>query len=211
MGKLYVVATPIGNLEDITLRALEILKSIDLIACEDTRQTSKLINKYDIKAKLISYHQHSKITKIDLLIDKLKTGQDVAVVTDAGTPGISDPGQVLVAEAVKHGIEVVSIPGACALIAALQASGVDTSKFVFLGFVPTKKGRQTFIKNIQAEDKTVIVYESCHRINKFLDELGEQEVVVAKELTKIHETFFRGIARDINIETPKGEYVVIIT
>lgn len=210
MGILYIVATPIGNLEDITLRALKILKDVDLIACEDTRQTAKLLNKYSINKALVSYHQHSKITKIDFLIQQLKNSKNIAVVSDAGTPCISDPGTILVQEAIKNNINIISIPGASAVITALSACGCDTTQFTFLGFVPSKKGRQTFINNLALEKRTVIFYESCYRINKLLKELGEAEVVVAKELTKIHETFFRGRACDIKIEVPKGEYVVIL-
>ncbi|MFH0819044.1 MAG: 16S rRNA (cytidine(1402)-2'-O)-methyltransferase [Patescibacteria group bacterium] len=210
MDILYVIATPIGNLKDITYRAVECLKTADIIACEDTRQTAKLLQKYEISKPLISYHQHSKLTKIDYLIDLLKQGKDIALVSDAGTPGISDPGQILISEAIKNNIKVVPLPGPCAAICALQASGLNFSKFAFYGFPPNKKGRQTFLKNIINEDKPVILYESCHRINKLLKELGQTKVVVAKELTKIYETFYRGIASEINISTPKGEYVVIV-
>ena len=211
MGILYIVATPIGNLEDITLRALRILKEVDLIACEDTRQTAKLLNKYNINKPLISYHQHSKLTKIDHLIDELLNDKTIALVSDAGTPAVSDPGSVLVEHAIKNNITVIPIPGACAAISAWQASGLKNGEFSFLGFLPHKKGRQTLLKKIQQTDTPIIVYESCYRINKLLQELGAQEVIVAKELTKIHETFFRGKACDIKIEVPKGEYVVIIS
>ena len=207
---LYTIATPIGNLNDLTFRALETLKKVDLIACEDTRHTQKLLNYYEIKKPLISYHQHSKVTKIDHLISQLKEGKEIALVSDAGTPGISDPGQVLIAEAVKNEIKVIPIPGPCALITALQAAGINTTSFAFYGFVPTKKGRQSYLEKIKNEDKPVVVYESCYRIRKLLAELGDQEVIVAKELTKMFATFFRGPANKVEIEVPKGEYVVII-
>lgn len=211
MGILYIIATPIGNLEDITLRALRIFKEVDLIACEDTRQTIKLLNKYGINKPLISYHQHSKITKIDYLIAELKSNKNIALVSDAGTPALSDPGAILIAEAIKNNIQVIPIPGACAAITAWQASGIKNNNFSFYGFLPHKKGRQTLLKRILAAEQPTILYESCHRINKLLHELGDQEVIVAKELTKIHETFFRGKASEIKIAVPKGEYVVILT
>lgn len=209
MGTLYIIATPIGNLEDITLRALRVLKEADFIACEDTRQTSVLLKKYNISKPLISYHQHSKIQKIDYLIERLKT-KKIALVSDAGTPAVSDPGALLVAEAIKNNIPIIPIPGACAAITAWQASGLKNGEFSFYGFLPHKKGRQTLLKKISQEDKPVILYESCHRINKLLEELGEHEVIVAKELTKIHEQFYRGKAKEIKIDVVKGEFVVII-
>jgi len=209
MGTLFIVATPIGNLEDITLRALRVLKEADLIACEDTRQTAVLLKKYHISKPLISYHQHSKIQKIDYLLDQLKS-KNIALVSDAGTPAVSDPGALLVAEAIKSNIPVIPIPGPCAAITAWQASGLKNSEFSFYGFLPHKKGRQTLLNKISQEDQPVILYESCHRINKLLQELGEQEVIVAKELTKIHEQFYRGKANAIKIAVPKGEFVVII-
>ena len=209
MGILYIIATPIGNLEDITLRALRIFKEVDLIACEDTRQTTILLKKYNINKPLISYHQHSKIQKIDYLINELKNNKNIALVSDAGTPAISDPGAVLTAEAIKNNIVVVPIPCACAAITVWQASGLKNGEFSFYGFLPHKKGRQKLLKKILAEDKPVIIYESCHRINKLLRELGNANVIVAKELTKIHEAFYRGKANEIKIEVPKGEFVVV--
>lgn len=219
MGKLYIVATPIGNLEDITMRAIKTLKEVDIIACEDTRQTLKLLNKYEIKNKLVSYHQHSNITKIDYLITELTGGNDIAVVTDAGTPGISDPGSTLIQEAIKNNIEVISMPGPSAIITGLAGSGVDTSRFTFLGFMPHKKGRQTLFKRIEEEKQTVVFYESCHRILKTLEALkdSEKQIVLGRELTKIHEEFLRGTAGDLlklledNKEKQKGEFVVIVS
>ncbi|MFA6027696.1 MAG: 16S rRNA (cytidine(1402)-2'-O)-methyltransferase [Patescibacteria group bacterium] len=210
MGILYIVATPIGNLDDITLRALKTLKQADFIACEDTRQTAKLLQKHSINKPLISYHQHSKLTRIDYIINLLKEGKTIALVSDAGTPAVSDPGSILVSKAIDNNITVSPIPGPCAAICAWQAAGLASHQFTYYGFLPNKKGRQTMLKKILNEDKPVIVYESCHRINKLLSELGETQVIVAKELTKIHETFFRGKANEIKIEVPKGEYVVLI-
>lgn len=209
-GKLFVVATPIGNMEDLTLRALSTFKTVALIACEDTRHTAILLGKYEIHKPLVSYHQHSKITKLDFLLAELNAGKDIALVSDAGTPGLSDPGALLVAEAVKQNISVVPIPGVSAALALWQVSGIKDGKFVFYGFLPHKKGRQTMLKEILAEHKPVIIYESCHRINKLLAELGEREVIVGKELTKMFETILRGPANKITLEVPKGEYVVIL-
>ena len=226
MNKLYIVATPIGNLEDITFRAIKILKEVDLIACEDTRQTIKLLNKYDIKNKLVSYHQHSKVQKIDYLITQLISGNDIALVSDAGTPGISDPGSKLIQEAINNNIEVVPIPGPSALITALSGAGVDTSKFVYYGFIPHKKGRQTMINNIIKEEQTVVFYESCHRILKTLEALKDcdlpdrqagKQIIIARELTKIYEEFLRGTASELieifekDTVKLKGEFTVIVS
>lgn len=214
-GKLYVVATPIGNLGDITLRAIEILKDVDVVACEDTRQTAKLLNHLELKKTLVSYHQHSKIAKLDQLIEMLKSGKSVALVTDAGTPGVSDPGGVLVDEAYKNGIEVESVPGPSALAAAISISGLNLQEFVFAGFLPHKKGRQTKLKELSSQKLPVIFYESPYRIKKLLKELveyfGDRGVVVVREISKIHETVYRGEISEIEPEiTEKGEFVVII-
>jgi len=226
MNKLYIVATPIGNLEDITFRAINILKKVDLIACEDTRQTLKLLNKYEIKNKLVSYHQHSKVQKIDYLITQITAGNDVALVSDAGTPGISDPGSKLIKEAINNNIEVVPVPGPSALITALSGAGVDTSKFVYYGFMPHKKGRKTLIEKIIKEDKTVVFYESCHRILKTLEALKDcdlpdrqagKQIIIARELTKIYEEFLRGTASELieiiekDKNKLKGEFVVVVS
>jgi len=218
MGNLYIVATPIGNLEDITYRAIKTLKEVDIIACEDTRQTLKLLNKYEIKNKLISYHQHSKVQKIDFIITKLIAGENIALVSDAGTPGISDPGSKLISEALNNNIDVIPIPGPSALITALSGAGVDTSKFVYYGFIPHKKGRQTLFKKMLSEDKTVVFYESPHRILKTLNSLKDsnKQIIIARELTKIYEEFLRGTAEDLigifeeDKNKLKGEMVVII-
>lgn len=216
-GTLFLVATPIGNLEDITFRAVNILKSVDLIAAEDTRQTLKLLNHYEISKPLISYHRHNEDTRSDILIEKLNEGKNIAVVTDAGTPGISDPGEEVVKEAIKNEIKVVPIPGACAMINALIASGLDTKEFAFYGFLPlNKKLRKEKLEEIKNEGKTTIIYEAPHRIKDTLNELqknfGDINIVVAKELTKIHEQYYRGKISEVNnmIETPKGEFIIIL-
>ena len=215
MGKIYVVATPIGNLEDITLRALRILKEVDFIACEDTRVTIKLLNHFNIKKPLISFYQHSKISKVNKLLDLLSEGKDIALVADAGTPGIADPGCKLISEAVKANIEVISIPGPSALIAALSVSGFPADQFLFLGFLPQKKGRQKKLQELTKEKRTIVFYESPHRIQKLLPELkdyfGDQEILVCRELTKKFETIYRGKISEVLVKVkPKGEFVVII-
>lgn len=220
-GRLYVVATPIGNLQDISLRALQILKKVDLIACEDTRVTSKLVNEFDINTRLISFHQHSKITKINYIIDLIKEGNHVALVSDAGTPGISDPGGKLVEQVYQEGIEVVPIPGPSTVTTLLSASGLPADKFEFRGFVPHKKGRETFFKNISEANKTVVFYESVHRIIKTLKSLSdvlskERVIVVGRELTKQFEEIKRGSATEIskyyedNADKVKGEFAIVI-
>ena len=216
-GKLYLVATPIGNLEDITLRALRILKEVDLIAAEDTRNTLKLLNHYEISKPLISYHRHNEELKVDGLIEKLKNGENIAIVSDAGTPGISDPGEVIVKEAIKNGIQVIPIPGACAAINALICSGLDTKEFVFLGFLPlNKKLRKEKLKEIEKETKTLIIYEAPHKLKNTLEDLkdilGDRKVVLARELTKIHEEFISGNIEEIldKCESLKGEMILLI-
>lgn len=220
MGILYIVATPIGNLGDITLRALEILKSVDCIACEDTRVTSKLLSHYSIKKPLISYHQHSELKKIDFIVDKLKEGSNIALVTDAGTPGISDPGNILVAEAVKDNIEIHPIPGSSALASIISIAGIDLQKFLFLGFPPHKKGRETFFKEVISFKYPVIYYESPHRFIKNLELLKllecSKRIIIGREITKIFEEVQRGNVEEIlsyyqeNKDKIKGEFVVIV-
>ena len=222
---LYIVATPIGNLKDITLRALETLKRVDLIACEDTRITAKLLNEYGIKKSLISYHQHSKVSKLDKIIKKLKTGEDIALVTDAGTPGVSDPGNILVQEAIMEDIAVAPIPGASAVATIVSVAGIDLQKFVFLGFPPHKKGRETFFKKVLSYDLPVIYYDSVHRVLKNLDLLkkliegennNQKQIILGRELTKIYEEVIRGDVDEIlkyfknNPTKIKGEFVVIV-
>ena len=218
---LYIVATPIGNLEDITLRALEILQSVDLILCEDTRVTSKLLAHYEIKKPLQSYHQHSKLAKVERILEALEEGKNIALVSDAGTPGISDPGGMLVEAVAKRfsdSVVVVPIPGANAALAALSVSGFPTDRFVFLGFPPHKKGRKTFFDEVAAREETQVFYESKHRIEKALTELaarlGDRPIVVARELTKQFETIYRGTAAEclakLQHDKILGEFVVVI-
>lgn len=216
-GILYIVATPIGNLEDITLRAIRILESADLIAAEDTRQTLKLLNHLQISKQLISYHRHNEEIKTEFLIKELKKGKDVALVSDAGTPGISDPGEEIIRKCIEENIKIVPVPGACAMINALIASGISTKEFEFLGFLPiNKKLRKNKLEEIKNANKTVILYEAPHKLLHTLEDLKEiindRKIVLARELTKIHEEFIRG---DINLlldkaEEIKGEIVLII-
>ncbi len=216
-GKLYLVATPIGNLEDITLRALRILKQVDMIAAEDTRQTLKLLNHFEITKPLISYYRHNETQKIDLIIQKLQEGQTIALVSDAGTPAISDPGEELVKKAIEKKIQVIPIPGACAAITALIASGQDTKQFLFLGFLPlNKKYRQKVLEEIQNAKQTCILYEAPHKLLTTLKDLkeriGNRKVVLARELTKIHEEFLKGTIAELleKVTNPRGEYVLIM-
>lgn len=217
IGKLYLVATPIGNLEDITLRAINILNEVDIIAAEDTRHTLKLLNHLKISKPLISYHRHNEEVKTDLLINKIIEGNNIALVSDAGTPAISDPGEEIVKEAIKNEIEIVPIPGACAAITALIVSGMNTKEFTFLGFLPlNKKLRKNKLQEIKETDKTIIIYEAPHKLINTLVDLkeiiGERKITIAKELTKIHENFYRGEIDKIleKIQNPKGEYIIII-
>ena len=216
-GKLYIVATPIGNLEDITLRALRILKEVDLIAAEDTRQTLKLLNHFEITKPLISYHRHNEEIKSNILIEKLLNGENIALVSDAGTPGICDPGEEIIKKAIEENIEVIPIPGACAMINALIASGLNTNEFNFLGFLPlNKKLRKEKLEEIKKSQKTIILYEAPHKMKSTLEDLKDilqnRKIVLARELTKIYEEFIR---KDINellegIDKLKGEMILII-
>ncbi|MDO5557139.1 MAG: 16S rRNA (cytidine(1402)-2'-O)-methyltransferase [Clostridia bacterium] len=216
-GKLYLVATPIGNLEDITLRAIRILKEVDIIAAEDTRHTLKLLNHLNISKPLISYHRHNEEVKCDSLINKLLEGENIALVSDAGTPVISDPGEEIVKEAINNEIEVVPIPGACALVNALIASGLDSREFSFYGFLSlNKKIRMEKLKQIMTERKTSILYEAPHKIQNtlkdILNEVGDRNIVLARELTKIHEEYIRGKVSELieKIENFKGEFIILI-
>jgi 16S rRNA (cytidine1402-2'-O)-methyltransferase len=217
-GKLYIVATPIGNLGDITLRALETLKIVDFILCEDTRVTKKLLDHYQITVKTISYHQHSDYKKTKEIITLLNEGKNLALVTDAGTPGISDPGNMLISDLLKNKItQIIPIPGPSAIVTALSVSGFPTDKFLFLGFPPHKNKRQKFFKEAVAYDFTVAFYESGHRIMKCLKELKEylgpkKELLVGRELTKQFETIYRGTIDEImeQMTEERGEFVVII-
>lgn len=222
MATLYIVATPIGNLEDISLRALRILKEVDLIACEDTRVTKKLLFRYQIKTPTISYHQHSRPAKIDYLVNQLKTGKSLALVSDSGTPAISDPGAKLISKAIgqlKDKLKIVPVPGPSALVAAASISGLPADRFIFLGFLPHKKGKEKFFKSIAEAGLTVIFYESSHRILKTLEKLKEvldkkRQIVVCRELTKKFETVIRGPAEEAAKEVKKGkikgEFVLVI-
>lgn len=221
-GTLYVVATPIGNLEDITIRALRILKEVDFILCEDTRTTSKLLQKYDIHTKTMSYHAHSTNAKESVIIRMLKEGKNLALVSDAGTPCISDPGVLLVANVRKELPDsmVVPIPGPSALISALSASGISTSEFIFLGFLPHKKGRETLFKEIASSTRVNVFYESTHRIMKTLTSLDKYSpnstVMIAREITKQFEEFVSGTPIKVfnyfttNKDKQRGEFVVIV-
>lgn len=216
-GILYLVATPIGNLDDITLRAIKILKEVDYIAAEDTRHSLKLLNHLEISKPLISYHRHNEDIKTDILINKLLEDKNIALITDAGTPGISDPGEAVVKEAIKNNIKIVPIPGACALINALIASGIDTTEFAFLGFLAlNKKNRKEQLDKIKNANLTTIIYEAPHKLLSTLKDLSEilenRKIVLARELTKIHEEFIYGTADELlnKIDNPKGEFVIII-
>jgi 16S rRNA (cytidine1402-2'-O)-methyltransferase len=218
---LYLVATPIGNLEDITLRALRVLKEVDLIACEDTRQTLKLLSHYGIKTRLVSYHEHNEMTKAAELVVDLEGGAKIALVTDAGMPGISDPGFRLIALAIRHHVPVVPIPGASAFLAALVASGLPTDSFRFSGFLPAKSGqRRKLLESVRESPRTQVFYEAPHRLLETLSDVSEilgdaRHVVVAREVTKIHEEFLRGRAREILDQLKargdvKGEITLLI-
>ena len=217
-GKLYLVATPIGNLDDITIRALNVLKEVDLIAAEDTRHTLGLLNHFEISKPLISYYKEIENTKSDVLLDKIvKENQNVALVSDAGTPGISDPGEVIVKKAIELGIEVIPIPGACAMINALITSGLSTREFTFVGFLSTNaKERKEKLEEIKYEPRTMIFYEAPHKLKETLkvmhDVLGDRKVVLARELTKIHEEFIRGELSTISDQLGeiRGEFVVLV-
>jgi 16S rRNA (cytidine1402-2'-O)-methyltransferase len=200
---LYIVATPIGNLEDITLRALRILKEVDLIACEDTRHTQKLLNHYGITTRTISYHEHNEASRAEELVKELEKGVRIALVSDAGMPGISDPGYRVVANAVEHGIAVVPVPGASAFVAALAASGLATDSFEFQGFLPPKSGqRRRVLENARSSQQTLVFYEAPHRLKETLGDIGDilggsRHVVIAREVSKIHEEFLRGKVSEI--------------
>lgn len=216
---LYIVATPIGNLGDMTFRAVETLKTVDYIAAEDTRHSKILLDKYEIKTPTISFHAWSDERKLEQLVQMLVDGKNVALISDAGTPGISDPGFLLVREAASKGIKVVPIPGASAVISALCASGLPTNQFVYLGFLPLKKGRKTILDSLKEEARTIVFYESPHRLLKTLGELdqyfGQRPIALARELTKMHEEYFRGTAKQAHEHFTKkgvkGEFVIMIS
>lgn len=216
---LYIVSTPIGNLEDITIRAINILNEVDVIACEDTRHSQKLLQKYEIKKPLVSYHSHSGKHKENQIIDFLLEGKKVALISDAGTPGISDPAYSLLQQAIKNDITIVPIPGASALLASVVVSGLHMHNFLYLGFLPLKKGRQTLFNKLKDSDYTMVIYESPHRILKTLTDilnyLGNRRITVARELTKLYEEILRtdvqGALEHFKKVNPKGEFVLVIS
>lgn len=216
-GNLYIIATPIGNLEDITLRAIRILKEVDLIAAEDTRHTLKLLNHLEISKPLISYHRHNEEIRTEELIKELKTGKNIGLVSDAGTPGICDPGEEIIKKCIEESIKIVPIPGACAMINALITSGISTKEFIFLGFLPlNKKSRKEKLGEIKNANKTIILYEAPHKLKSTLNDLSlileDRSVVLARELTKIHEEYIRGTVKELMEKTDnlKGEMILII-
>ena len=220
-SSIYITATPIGNLDDISKRALDILRSVDFVLCEDTRVTKKLLSHFEIKTPTVSYHEHSKLTKMDYIAGLLKQGNKLALVSDAGTPGISDPGNRLIQYLLSliPDLNIVPIPGPNAAIAALSISGFPTDEFLFLGFPPHKKGREKFFKEIAEMRRVVVFYESPHRILKALEQLEkflppDRRLVVCRELTKMFETVYRGTVGDIRSKIPasavRGEFVVVI-
>lgn len=219
IGKLYLVPTPIGNLKDITLRALDILNEVDVVAAEDTRQSLKLLNHFEIKKTLISYHQHNEQGKSNEIIDRLKEGQDIAIVTDAGTPGISDPGAVIVQKCIQEEIDFEVLPGATAITTALVYSGLDTAKFIFRGFIPREtKERKVLLDEIKDRKESIIFYESPHRLlstlSLLLETFGNRKIAVCRELTKLHEEIVRGNLEDVisvfESKGVKGEFVLVL-
>ena len=216
-GILYIIATPIGNLEDITLRAIRILNEVDLIAAEDTRHTLKLLNHYKISKHLISYHRHNEEIKSEELIKELKEGKNIALVSDAGTPGICDPGEIVIKKCIEQEIKVIPVPGACAFVNALISSGLNTDTFLFLGFLPlNKKNRKQKLEQIKESTQTTIIYEAPHKLQSTLNDLrniiSDRKIVLARELTKIHEEFIRGSIEEIikKSENIKGEIIILI-
>jgi 16S rRNA (cytidine1402-2'-O)-methyltransferase len=218
-GCLYLVATPIGNLEDITLRALRVLKEADLIACEDTRETMKLLAHFDIQKRLVSYHEHNEITRAAEIVIDLEQGAKVALVSDAGTPVVSDPGYHLVSLCLRHGIRVVPVPGASAFVAALAASGMPIEEFAFIGFLPSKPTeRRKSLRELAGERRTLVLYEAPHRLLDTLEDaleiLGNRPVVVAREVTKLYEEFMRGrietVLDSLRKKAPRGEITLLI-
>jgi 16S rRNA (cytidine1402-2'-O)-methyltransferase len=217
-GTLYVVPTPIGNLEDITLRALNVLKGVDVIAAEDTRTTKFLLDHYGIQKPLLSFYSHNEQVRVPQIIQKLKSGDSVALVSDAGTPGISDPAHSIIAASIENSINIIPLPGATAFVPALVVSGFSTHEFVFEGFLPHKKGRKTKLERLKDEERTIILYESVHRIQKTLQEVleyfGDRNVVVVRELTKKFEEITRGkvsaVLQEFASRIMKGEFVLVI-
>ena len=217
-GTLFIVSTPIGNLADITFRAVETLKTVSFIAAEDTRRTRKLLNHFDIKTKLISYYEHNRFARIPQILQHLESGKDVAVVTDAGTPGVSDPAYKLIRSVIQVDVKVEPIPGPSAFLTALVASGLPTDRFLFVGFLPPKKGRRKKLSDLASPEATLILYENPKRVVKTLSDiatfLGDRPAVVCRELTKVHEEIIRGTISELlsyfSQESPRGECVIMI-
>ena len=217
-GTLFIVSTPIGNLADITFRAVETLKTVSFIAAEDTRRTRKLLNHFDIKTKLISYYEHNRFARIPQILQHLESGKDVAVVTDAGTPGVSDPAYKLIRSVIQVDVKVEPIPGPSAFLTALVASGLPTDRFLFVGFLPPKKGRRKKLSDLASHEATLILYENPKRVVKTLSDiatfLGDRPAVVCRELTKVHEEIIRGTISELlsyfSQESPRGECVIMI-
>ena len=216
---IYLIPTPIGNLEDITLRAIRLLKKVDLILAEDTRVSLKLLKHFEIGTPLQSFHMHNEHKKVEKVVEQLKNGKTVALISDAGTPGISDPGFLLVREALKEGVEVQCLPGPTALIPALVQSGIPCERFVFEGFLPPKKGRQTRLEQMSLETRTQVFYESPHKLLKTLEQLvtffgANRSIAVVREISKLYESTFRGSAQEgldfFEVHPPKGEFVIVI-
>jgi len=220
MSKLYIVPTPIGNLKDISFRVLEVLKEADRIACEDTRVTSKLLNRYEIKKPLINYREHNEMEASDFILEKIESGETIALVTDAGMPGISDPGETIVKKATQRGIEVIVLPGPSALINALVASGLSTRRFTFIGFLDkAKKRKRDELKELKEKEETLIFYEAPHRILDTLEAVrevfGERQISLSREITKIYEEHLRGTVSEVlhtfDERNPKGEFVLVVS
>ena len=219
MGILYIVPTPVGNMEDMTMRAIRILKEADLVLAEDTRTSSKLLKHFDIQNHLLSHHKYNEHGTSLSIVERLKAGQNVALISDAGTPGISDPGFLLAREAIKHGVTVQTLPGATACIPAIVSSGLPCDRFCFEGFLPQKKGRKTHLESLKDEDRTMIFYESPYRLLKTLGQFAEifgtdRQVSVAREISKLYEESIRGTIEDVirhfKENTPRGEIVVVV-
>ena len=219
MGKLYIVPTPIGNLEDITLRAIAILKEVDLILAEDTRTSAKLLRRYNIQTPMLSHHMHNEHKIVPSIVQKIKAGENMALISDAGTPAISDPGFLLVRTCIDHEVPVECLPGATAFVPALVCSGLPAERFVFEGFLPVKKGRQTRLNQLSQENRTIVLYESPHKLLKTLSQLAEifgpeRKMSVSRELSKIHEETVRGTIGSVKAHfeqhLPKGEFVLVV-
>ncbi|MBT4414951.1 MAG: 16S rRNA (cytidine(1402)-2'-O)-methyltransferase [Flavobacteriaceae bacterium] len=219
MAKLYIVPTPIGNLDDITIRGLKILETVDLILCEDTRRSKRLLNHFNIESKLRSHHKFNEHKEVQFIVEKIKKGQDVALISDAGTPGISDPGFLIARTCLENNIDIECLPGATALIPALLISGISIEKFVFEGFLPVKKGRKIRLDQLKEENRTMVFYESPHKLIRTLNDFSQtfgldRKISVSRELTKIYEETVRGTISELinhyQEKSPKGEFVIVL-